>query len=166
MTNTLTSASAPMSAAETAIRGLIDQFVKGWNTADGEACARPFALNADFTAVNGLRARGRDLIARGHNDILTTIFCGTRLTAAIHSIEFLRPDVASVDLTLRLTPAGQTWLPKYTCCGMIVTEENGAWSIDVFRNFVPFERPLASALDANLYQASKQAAEAATGQSA
>ena len=158
--NTTTHRRPSAAAAETAIRRLVDQFVEGWNMADGAACARPFAENADFTAVNGIRVRGRDLIARGHDDILSTIFRGTRLTAAIHSIEFLRPDVASVDATLRLTPAGQTWLPKYTCCGMIVTEEGGEWSIAVFRNLVPFERPLASALDANLFHAGKRAAEA------
>jgi uncharacterized protein (TIGR02246 family) len=50
---------------EIAIRGLIDTFVEGWNAADGAALARAFTPDADFTAITGLRARGRDLIAPG-----------------------------------------------------------------------------------------------------
>jgi uncharacterized protein (TIGR02246 family) len=42
---------------EQAIRGLVATFVDGWNAGDGEACARPFAPNADFTAVTGVRVR-------------------------------------------------------------------------------------------------------------
>ena len=62
---------------EQAIRDLVAAFVAGWNAGDGDACGRPFAENADFTAVTGTRARSRDLIARGHAEILSTVFHGT-----------------------------------------------------------------------------------------
>jgi uncharacterized protein (TIGR02246 family) len=75
---------------ETAIRSLVDAFVGGWNAQDGAACARPSASDADVTAITGLKAHGRDLIARGHAEILSTIFRGTRLTAAVESIRFIR----------------------------------------------------------------------------
>ncbi len=35
---------------EAAVRGLMDAFVNGWNAGDGEACGRPFAMDADSTA--------------------------------------------------------------------------------------------------------------------
>lgn len=41
---------------DAAIRDLVDAFVAGWNAGDGEACGRPFAIDADFTAITGLRA--------------------------------------------------------------------------------------------------------------
>ncbi len=138
---------------EQEIHRLMDLFVQGWNTADGALCARPFAEDAEFTAVNGIRARGREIIAKGHSEILATVFRGTRLQAIVNSIRFLRPDVASVDATLRLTPAGQTWLPQWTSLGIVATKENGAWSIAVFRNLVPFERPVAGPLDQELLEA-------------
>ena len=84
-----------------AISNLIDVFVAGWNAGDGEACGRPFADEAVFTAITGLRAQGRDLIAGGHTEILSTIYRGTQISATVNSINFLRPDVAAVDVTLQ-----------------------------------------------------------------
>ena len=136
-----------------AIRSLIDQFIEGWNAADGSLCARPFTSNSDFTAINGIRARGRDLIARGHSEILSTIYRGTQLNGVVNSIDYLRPDVASVDATFHLTPA-QTWFPKYTSCGIIATKDAGVWSIAVFRNMVPFGRPTGGPLDRQLVEES------------
>ena len=63
---------------EAAIPKLVDAFVAGWNAGDGEACGRPFAADAGFTAITGLRAEGRDLIARGHIEILSTIYIAER----------------------------------------------------------------------------------------
>src|SRR5262245_1849550 len=54
---------------ELAVRNLVDGLVAGWNAHDGAAFARPFATDADFTNVMGLRARGRVTIARGHDEI-------------------------------------------------------------------------------------------------
>jgi uncharacterized protein (TIGR02246 family) len=140
---------------ENAIQQLVSDFCAGWNAHDGLACARPFSETADFTAVNGTRARGRDEIGRGHAEILSTIFSGTKLIGTVNSIEFLRPDVAVVDVTLRLTPAKEpSWIPKYTSCGITATKDEGKWMISVFRNMVPFIRPLAGALDRELFERS------------
>jgi uncharacterized protein (TIGR02246 family) len=145
---------------EQAIRGLVAAFVDGWNAGDGDACARPFTPNADFTAVTGARARGRDLIARGHAEILSTVFRGTVLTAAVNDIVFLRPDVAAADVTFRITPMpDKPWLPPYSSCGLVATKENGAWSIALFRNLVPYGRPAAGPLDRELTDASRAATE-------
>jgi len=53
----------------------------------------------------GLHGRGREVIARGHDEILATIFRGTRMTAVVDSVRFLRPDVATVEATLTLQGA-------------------------------------------------------------
>ena len=140
---------------EQAIRELVAEFVEGWNTQDGYACARPFAENADFTAVTGLRARGRDLIARGHVEILSTVFQGTRLSGTVNDISFLRPDVAVADVTFRIAPMpDRPWLPKYSSCGIVATKEDGVWAIAVFRNLVPFGRPVAGPLDEAMHRES------------
>ena len=147
---------------EQAIHALIDTFVDGWNAGDGNACARPFAQNADFTAVTGARARGRDLIARGHAEILSTVFRGTVLKVTVNDINFLRPDVAAVDVSFRIAPVpDKPWLPPYSSCGLVATKECGDWSIALFRNLVPYGRPVAGPLDRELMDASKTAAEVA-----
>jgi len=134
------------------IRGLVDAFVEGWNAADGAACARPFAADAEFVNIMGLRARGRELIGRGHAEILSTIFRGTRMSATVESIRFLRPDVATVEATLKLqTDDGRPFTlgryPGYSSAGLVATKEGNTWSIAVFRNMIPFERPAAGPLE-------------------
>jgi uncharacterized protein (TIGR02246 family) len=141
---------------EQAIRALVAAFVKGWNAGDGDACARPFAENADFTAVTGARIKGRDLIGRGHAEILSTVFRGTRNSAVVNDITFLRPDVAVADVTFHIEPmAGKPWLPPSSSCGIVATSEHGDWSIAVFRNLVPFDRPIAGPLDRQALEASR-----------
>jgi uncharacterized protein (TIGR02246 family) len=137
---------------EMEIGGLVRAFTHGWNAQDGAACARPFAVDADFTAVNGLRANGRDLIAEGHREILATIFQGSRLTDQVESIRFIRPDVALVNVTFRLRD--QDGEPLFgiqkTSAGLVVTKESGVWSIVSFRNMVPFDRPVAGPFEREL----------------
>lgn len=139
----------PIDYNENAIRGLIDNFVAGWNAADGSRLARVFTEDADFTAITGLRARGRDLIARGHDEILSTIYRGTRNSAQIESVHFLRPDVAVVDVkfTLRREDGSLAFGIPYSSAGIIATQDEGVWAIAVFRNMVPFARPAAGPLD-------------------
>lgn len=128
---------------EAAIRGLIDTFVEGWNAADGTTLASAFTADADFTAITGLHARGRDVIARGHDEIFSTIYRGTRNSGKVESIHYLRPDVALVDLkfTLRTEDGSLAFGIPYSSAGLIATRDNGVWAIAVFRNMIPFVRP-------------------------
>jgi len=145
---------------EAAIHGLVEAFVGGWNAADGAACAAPFASDADFVAITGLKARGRDLIARGHAEILSTVFKGTRLSATVESIRFVRPDVAVADVTFRLQyPDGRPFMPGhypgYSSAGIVAAKDEGTWSIIAFRNMVPFERPMAGPLERSMMEAGR-----------
>jgi uncharacterized protein (TIGR02246 family) len=143
---------------EKAIRGLVDAFVDGWNAHDGTACAKPFAVDADFTAITGLKAHGRDVIARGHDEILSTIYRGTRNSANVQNVRFLRPDVAVVDVIFTLQKEnGQPFELRGSSCGMVVTKEGGNWSIAVFRNMIPFERPAAGPMEREIMAGSRRA---------
>lgn len=138
---------------EAELSGLIDTFVAGWNAGSGERLASAFAPDADFTNVMGLHARGRDVIARGHDEILATVFRGTRLEATINQIRYLRPDVAAMDVTLTLRGAdGQplAMLPGGSSAGLIATRDAATWAIAVFRNMIPFTRPAAGPVERSL----------------
>jgi len=135
---------------EMAIEGLVQTFVDGWNAADGTALAQPFTLDADFTAITGLKGKGRELIAKGHNEILATIYRGSVNSGKVESIRFLRPDVAVADVTFRFVGDVRPFGLEQTSCGMVCTKEDRAWSIVVFRNMVPFSRPAAGAVEREL----------------
>jgi uncharacterized protein (TIGR02246 family) len=141
-----------------AIQELVSTFIAGWNAGDGQLCAMPFAADAEFIAVTGQRGKGRDVIGKVHDEILATVFRGTRNSATVNEIRFVRPDVAVVDVTFRIQPmADKPWLPPYSSCGFVATKENGSWSIVVLRNMVPFERPIAGPMDRELMQAGREA---------
>jgi hypothetical protein len=54
-------------------------------------------------------------------------------------------------VTFRIAPMpDKAWLPDYTTAGLIATKESGRWEIAVFRNMVPFARPVAGPLDREL----------------
>jgi uncharacterized protein (TIGR02246 family) len=134
---------------EAAFRGLIDTFLAGWNAADATKLASVFTADADFTAITGLHARGRDLIARGHSEILSTIYRGTKNSAEIESIHYLRPDVALLDVKfiLRREDGSMAFGIPFTSAGVVATKDNGVWGIAVFRNMVPFARPVAGPVE-------------------
>jgi uncharacterized protein (TIGR02246 family) len=144
-------------ATDTAeVTRLLETIASGWNAASGAAYASAFADDADFINIIGMHARGRDLIARGHDEILSTVFRGTRLTAVVDSVRFLRPDVAVVETTLSLRQGdglpftfGDPSRPPmpHTKAGYVATKEGDTWSIAVFRNMVPFARPAAGPVE-------------------
>jgi uncharacterized protein (TIGR02246 family) len=137
---------------------LLEIIATGWNAASGTAFASAFADEADFINIMGLHARGREVIARGHDEILSTIFRGTRMIAVVDSVRFLRPDVAAVEATLSLQRAdgqpfslGDSRVPMpSTKASYVATKEGDAWSIAVFRNMVPFARPAAGPVEREL----------------
>lgn len=134
---------------ETAIRGLIDSIVAGWNAADGDHFASAFTDDADFTAITGLHGRGREVIARGHDEIFSTIYRGTALEAEVEDIYFLKPDVALVNTKFFLRKHGTSFFPgvAHTSCGIIAVKNDSMWAIAVFRNMVPFSRPATGPVD-------------------
>ena len=139
------------SSDEAAIRGLVDAFTEGWNAHDGKACARPFAPDADFTNIMGLRAHGRDLIARGHDEILSTIFRTARISSTVESIRFIRPDVAVADVAFSMkSEGGGPFGLVQSLAGLVATKEGDSWSIVVFRNMVPFQRPTAGPIEQSI----------------
>jgi uncharacterized protein (TIGR02246 family) len=140
-------------ADEMAIEGLVQTFVDGWNAGDGATCARGFAADADFIAITGLKAKGRDAIAKGHDEILSTLYRGSRNSAKVESIRFLRPDVAVADVTFRFVGDVRPFDLEQTSCGLVCTKEDGGWSIVVFRNMIPFGRPAAGPMERELMTA-------------
>jgi uncharacterized protein (TIGR02246 family) len=137
---------------EAAVRALLDEFIEGWNEASGVRLARPFAPDAEFINIMGLRVRGRDLIARGHDELFETVFFGTRLSGQVETVRLLAPEIAYADGVLNLQNSDGTPhnITERALPAFIATKENGVWSILIFRNMIPFDRPAAGPLERSL----------------
>jgi uncharacterized protein (TIGR02246 family) len=126
---------------EAAVRRIVQQLQDGWNAHDGKAFAAPFATDADYVVVNGMYAKGREEIERGHTGIFTTIYKDSRNVATIKSVRFLRPDVAvaHVEWNLEFKMNGATQ-KGHAINTMVMTKDGGKWSIAVFQN-TPIQPP-------------------------
>jgi uncharacterized protein (TIGR02246 family) len=126
---------------EAAIRQIVQQVQDAWNAHDGKAFAAPFATDADYVVVNGMYAKGRETIERGHTAIFTTIYKDSRNVSTFKSVRFLRPDVAvaHVEWNLEFKMNGET-RKGHAMNTMILTKESGKWSIAAFQN-TPIEPP-------------------------
>ena len=123
------------SADEADIRQVVRQVQDAWNAHDGKAFATPFALDADYVTVRGEHAKGREAIEKGHTEIFTTIYKDSHNVGTVKSIRFLRPDVAVVQGEWNLEfRAGGEARKGHAMNTMVMTKDNGKWSIAAFQN--------------------------------
>ena len=120
---------------EDAIRQVVQQIQDGWNAHDGKAFAAPFAADADYVVVNGMKIKGREAIEKGHTAIFTTIYKDSHNIGTVKSIRFLRPDVAvvHVEWNLEFRVGGET-RKGHAVNTMVMTKDGGKWSIAAFQN--------------------------------
>ena len=116
---------------ETAIKKIVKRLEGGWNTGNGKAFAAPFAEDADYVIVNGIRIKGRAAIAEGHQGIFDTIYKNSRLALAVESLRFLREDVAVVHVRSNLKLKDEEGHARST---WVMTKDKGVWSIAAFHN--------------------------------
>ncbi len=120
------------------VNRLADALVAAWNDHDAEAFARPFAADADFTNVFGMKATGREAIAQFHKPVFQTIFRDSVLNRTGGGARLLRPDVASLDMQWSMTgarsPTGEEWPQRRGLINLVATSQDGTWSIAVMHN--------------------------------
>ena len=125
----------------------IETFVAAWNRTDAGMLASAFATDADFTAVNGLRASGRELIGGGHDELFRTVFRGTTLAAKVLAVRDLAPGLAAVEAELSFPKGSPIGATRALAHYIARQTASGKWEIIVFRNMVPFERPVSGPVE-------------------
>ncbi len=124
-----------VSSDENSVRQVVQQVQEAWNAHDGKAFAAPFAADADYVVVNGMYAKGRDEIEKGHVALFTSIYKDSRNVATIRSVRFLRKDVAVVHVEWNLEfNAGGKAQKGHALNTMIMSKDKGRWSIAAFQN--------------------------------
>lgn len=120
---------------EAAIRQVVKQVEDAWNAHDGKAFAAPFAPDADYVVVNGMRMAGREAIEKGHTAIFTTIYKDSHNAGTIRNIRFVRADVAvvHVEWDLEFRVGGET-RKGHAMNTMVMTKDGGKWVIAAFQN--------------------------------
>ena len=120
---------------EAAVRENVRQLESGWNAKSGASFAKPFAEDADYVVINGVRIKGREEIAKGHQGIFDNVYKDSTLTLSVKQVRFLRSDVAVVHVAshLKSTQNGET-REGDAVITLVMTKDRGEWKIAAFQN--------------------------------
>jgi uncharacterized protein (TIGR02246 family) len=118
---------------------VISGYERAFNQKDPKAFANLFAEDADFVNWQGKIAHGRDSIEAFHirtfKNLRTTL-----LKFISHTIRFIKPDVAYVDINLvntnMTTPDGKPLPNREVMLVWVMTKEHGKWFIKVNRTIM------------------------------
>ena len=122
-------------ADEAAMRENVRQMEAGWNAKSGALFAEPFAGDADYVVINGMYIKGREAIARAHQQIFDTFYKESTLSLSVKQVRRLRPDVAVVHVTgTNKTPRDGETRVSEAIITLVMTKEKGEWKIAAFQN--------------------------------
>jgi uncharacterized protein (TIGR02246 family) len=131
----VSAATNPGAEDEAAIRESVREMESGWNKKSGASFARHFADDADYVVINGMQIKGREAIAKSHQQIFETIFRESTLSLSVKQLRFLRPDVALVHISGRLQARqGDETREADATITLVMTKEKGEWKIAAFQN--------------------------------
>jgi uncharacterized protein (TIGR02246 family) len=126
---------AERSKDEAAIRAIIATLSEAWTKADAKLWGDQFTEDADFTAWTGGYVKGRDAIARGHEEVFHVFYPGTKQRLTVRSLRFLRNDVAVVHVEGSVVEKDKEFPPTPQSVPVaVLTKERGRWRIAVFQN--------------------------------
>jgi uncharacterized protein (TIGR02246 family) len=125
--------------AEDAVRDVLIRVCDAWEHGDGKAYASFFSEDAQFVTATGKRMLGRKSIAKESQEILNTLFRGSKLGRSYrnpNNLRFITPDVALVESAGSVLFPGETE-DKVAPNGLmtfVVARRDDAWRIVSFQN--------------------------------
>lgn len=127
---------------EEAIRDLISAQTTAWNRGDAAAFSSRFHQDGSFTNIMGVTVFGREAFEQRHADTFATIYKDSVLHLTIRRIQFVRPDMAIVDMDADVTgfsklPPGLRTEPDGTLRTHLLqalVKESDGWWIAAFHN--------------------------------
>jgi uncharacterized protein (TIGR02246 family) len=124
------------------ITALIDEQMRAWNEGDAPAFSDAFMDDGCFVNVLGSLSYGRGPFEAQHAKIFATIYRGSTIKLPIRRVQFLRSDVALVDIDAELDncaglPPGLNAQPDgivRTRLQEVLVKESGRWRVASFHN--------------------------------
>jgi uncharacterized protein (TIGR02246 family) len=126
--------------ADTAIKELVDELASGWNSGDAAAFANRFRADGTFTNVNGTTFEGRAAFEQRHREIFAGPLKGSVTTMTPRRVQLVRPDVALVNVDCSTVVGAAP--PIQSKLLLVLTRENGEWSIAAFHNTAAQAAPI------------------------
>jgi uncharacterized protein (TIGR02246 family) len=124
------------SADETAVRGLYQQLIDGWNQGSGAAFAAVFTEDGDLVAFDGTHFKGRQEIAPFHQQLFDKWMKGTRLVGQVKDVRFLSPDVALMHAVGSTVMRGKSEPSpeRDSIQTLVATRQDGEWRLAALQN--------------------------------
>jgi uncharacterized protein (TIGR02246 family) len=127
---------------EADIQRLLARLGEAWGRGDADAFGARFRNDGTFTNANGAFFAGRDAFNRRHDDVFRGVFRNTQSVMTIRKLRLVRPDVAVVDVDVKLSgsnlrpPGIQTEADGSlrSCLLMVLVKEEGEWWISAYHN--------------------------------
>jgi uncharacterized protein (TIGR02246 family) len=131
-------------ADEKAIHQVFSWLVNTWNSHDMKAHCSVFAPDADFVNVNGWWWQGRKEIERQHTTAHETVFKTTVAEIAPKKIRLLKPDVAVVQASWRVTGDVRSKDPRDYIMTYVLRKHARKWLILAAQNSSAEDRSTSS----------------------
>jgi len=127
--------------AQAAVDRLLDELAGAWNAGDARAYGALFSPDVTFTNTDGSVDLGRDEVVRHADEAFRGVLAGTKISLSVRKLRLVRPDVAVVDLGLRISglpvPPGTSDAPAaemHASLLLVLVEEDGRWQITAHHN--------------------------------
>lgn len=107
----------------------------GWNSADGNTFAQPFADDANFVAIRGDHHRGKKTIAIGHEAVFASIYKGSSIRYEVTGARRLHEQVIIGHARSTLTaPSGPLEGVHMALASIVLVRTDAQWKIAAFHN--------------------------------
>jgi uncharacterized protein (TIGR02246 family) len=125
-------------ADEEAVRKLPQAFSEAWAKHDGHELAKIMDDNVDFVTVAAVYLHGRADFEKFHVRLLSGRFKDSTLTLLESSMRFLRPDLAVIHWSWKITGDknfdGTARPPRFGLMTMVAEKRGAAWPVVVAQN--------------------------------
>jgi uncharacterized protein (TIGR02246 family) len=127
-----------------AVDQLMGELAKAWNAGDARAYGARYSPDATITNTDGSLDLSRDEFVRRAEEVFQGVLAGTKLSLTVRKLRLVRPDVAVVDLDLRISglpgpspeasngPGGE----MRTSLMLVLVQEDDRWWITAQHNVV------------------------------
>jgi uncharacterized protein (TIGR02246 family) len=123
----------------------LDAFEKAWEGGDAKAIAALFATGGDFVDPSGTMFDGREAIEKRYQDLLGSMYKGTKIAITMSSSHFPSPDVAISNgdyaITGMKTADGSDVPAVKGLYTNVSVKEGGEWKIHCSRPMIPVPAP-------------------------